>query len=61
MMEKRMRKLDLAVQEMREPQLLGPEQASLTLVGWGSTFGALREATAILEHGRRQRQCPALR
>ena len=48
MMEKRMRKVDLAVQEMRDPLLYGPAKADLTLIGWGSTYGALREATDIL-------------
>ncbi len=48
MMEKRMRKLGLVVQEMRDPLLHGPKHASLTLVGWGSTYGAIREATDML-------------
>jgi 2-oxoglutarate ferredoxin oxidoreductase subunit alpha len=48
MMEKRMRKLDLAVQEMRDPLLYGPAKADVTLVGWGSTYGALREAVDLL-------------
>jgi 2-oxoglutarate ferredoxin oxidoreductase subunit alpha len=47
-MEKRMRKLDLAVQEMRLPIQYGPEDADLTFVGWGSTYGALREAVDLL-------------
>src|SRR3712207_4225119 len=44
-MVKRMRKLERAAQEMRLPAWYGPEDAELTLVGWGSTYGALREAT----------------
>jgi 2-oxoglutarate ferredoxin oxidoreductase subunit alpha len=51
MMEKRMRKLDLAVQEMRDPLLYGPPTADLTLLGWGSTYGALREAVDTLNAG----------
>jgi 2-oxoglutarate ferredoxin oxidoreductase subunit alpha len=43
-MDKRMRKLDLAAQEMRLPTWYGPEEAEVTLVGWGSTYGALTEA-----------------
>ena len=43
-MNKRMRKLELAAQEMRLPALYGPAEAEVTLVGWGSTYGALREA-----------------
>jgi 2-oxoglutarate ferredoxin oxidoreductase subunit alpha len=49
MMEKRMRKLDVAVKEMRDPELYGPKDAAVTLVGWGSTYGALCEATDILK------------
>lgn len=45
MMEKRMRKLIPAEREMREPLQYGPAGAALTLIGWGSTLGALREAT----------------
>ena len=43
MMEKRMRKLDLAVEEMRTPEVYGAAHAEITLIGWGSTYGALRE------------------
>jgi len=48
MMEKRMRKMVLAEQEMREPTQLGPKDAAITLLGWGGTLGALREATERL-------------
>jgi len=48
MMEKRMRKLDRVVQDMRDPILYGPKGAGLTLIGWGSTYGAIREATDML-------------
>jgi len=44
MMQKRMRKLQAAEQEMRPPALYGPEGADVTLLCWGSTFGACREA-----------------
>ncbi len=44
-MEKRMRKLELMEREFRPPTLYGPERADITLVGWGSTVGSLREAT----------------
>jgi 2-oxoglutarate ferredoxin oxidoreductase subunit alpha len=43
MMDKRMRKLETAIQEMHGPSLYGPQDAELTLVGWGSTYGPLRE------------------
>jgi len=48
-MDKRMRKLDLAAQDIREPLLEGPEQADVTLVGWGTTYGPLHEARLLLE------------
>jgi 2-oxoglutarate ferredoxin oxidoreductase subunit alpha len=41
--EKRLRKLETAVQEMDGPVLYGPSQAEVTLLGWGSTYGPLRE------------------
>jgi 2-oxoglutarate/2-oxoacid ferredoxin oxidoreductase subunit alpha len=44
-MDKRMRKQERAAREMRLPAWYGPADAELTLVGWGSTYGALREAT----------------
>ncbi len=44
MMQKRMRKLDRARSEMRPPALYGPDDAEVTLVCSGSTYGACREA-----------------
>lgn len=44
MVQKRLRKLEVAVGEMRAPTLYGPEQADITLVGWGSSYGPVREA-----------------
>ena len=49
MVQKRLRKLDAAREEMREPSLYGAEQAEVTLVGWGSTYGALREVVDRLD------------
>jgi len=47
-MTKRMRKMDRAAQEMQLPIWYGPAEADITLVGWGSTYGALREAVDLL-------------
>jgi 2-oxoglutarate ferredoxin oxidoreductase subunit alpha len=48
-MEKRMRKETLAARDdMRMPHRYGPEQADVTLVGFGSTTGALIEAAERL-------------
>ena len=46
--EKRMRKLDLALRDLPTPQLVGPAAAEVTLIGWGSTEGVIREAVAQL-------------
>jgi 2-oxoglutarate ferredoxin oxidoreductase subunit alpha len=44
MVQKRLRKLEVAVEEMRAPTLYGPKQADITLIGWGSSYGPVREA-----------------
>jgi len=44
MVEKRLKKTDMIRQEMAPPKVYGPEKAEITLLGWGSTFGAIREA-----------------
>lgn len=44
MVQKRLRKLEVAIEEMRAPTRYGPEEANLTLVGWGSTYGPILEA-----------------
>jgi 2-oxoglutarate ferredoxin oxidoreductase subunit alpha len=54
MMQKRMGKLDRAAAEIpRDRKLVayGPADAEYTLVGWGSTKGAVRDALAELEAG----------
>src|SRR3990170_865531 len=48
MMEKRMRKLEGLRRELRPPELWGPADAELTIVSWGSTQGAVREAIGRL-------------
>jgi 2-oxoglutarate ferredoxin oxidoreductase subunit alpha len=44
MHEKRMRKMQGVLQHIAPPELYGPEKADVTLVGWGSTEGVIREA-----------------
>jgi 2-oxoglutarate/2-oxoacid ferredoxin oxidoreductase subunit alpha len=44
MVEKRGRKMQAALAELAAPQLFGPADAAVTLVGWGSTQGVIREA-----------------
>ena len=47
-MDKRMRKLEVARNEMSAPKMFGPADANLTLVCWGSTFGVAQEAAEAL-------------
>ena len=44
MVEKRARKFERSVQEIAPPHLVGPEDADVTLIGWGSTHGVITEA-----------------
>lgn len=44
MHEKRMRKMDAVLASIAPPKLVGPENAQVTLVGWGSTEGVILEA-----------------
>jgi 2-oxoglutarate ferredoxin oxidoreductase subunit alpha len=42
--EKRMRKMDGILSLLPPPEIYGPSEAQVTLVGWGSTEGVIREA-----------------
>jgi 2-oxoglutarate ferredoxin oxidoreductase subunit alpha len=44
MHEKRMRKMDGVLPLIEPPRLFGPADADVTLLGWGSTEGVIREA-----------------
>ena len=48
MMHKRMRKMEGLLKELPAPQLDGPKDAELTLVGWGSTYQVMLEAMEVL-------------
>jgi len=48
MMDKRMRKMEGLLKDCPPPQLFGPANADVTLIGWGSTKGVIREAIAAL-------------
>src|SRR6476646_2933629 len=48
MVEKRARKMQGLVKEIAPPKLVGPDNAAVTLVGWGSTEGVIREAVEKL-------------
>jgi 2-oxoglutarate ferredoxin oxidoreductase subunit alpha len=49
MMEKRMKKLELMKVEVNEPDYFGVDKPEITLIGWGSTNGALKEAVEMLK------------
>jgi len=48
MVEKRARKMETVLAQIAPPKLVGPENAAVTLVGWGSTEGVIREAVEKL-------------
>ena len=48
MVEKRARKMETVLSQIAPPKLVGPENAAVTLVGWGSTEGVIREAVEKL-------------
>ena len=48
MVEKRGRKMQNAQSLVAPPELDGPEDAEVTLVGWGSTHGTIKEAIQLL-------------
>ena len=47
--EKRLRKLNGLKREITSPEFHQAKGAAVTLIGWGSTYGAIREAAALLE------------
>ena len=47
-MERRMKKMEGVPKELRPPELEGPAEAPVTLIGWGSSYGVIREARALL-------------
>jgi 2-oxoglutarate ferredoxin oxidoreductase subunit alpha len=52
MMDKRMRKMEGLLKDCPPPQLFGPADAEVTLIGWGSTKGVIHEAiSALAEEG----------
>jgi 2-oxoglutarate ferredoxin oxidoreductase subunit alpha len=48
MVEKRARKFQGVAADVPAPTLEGPDDAEVTLVGWGSTYGVIREAVGLL-------------
>ncbi len=48
MVEKRARKMVGAAEAVTPPELEGPADAEVTLIGWGSTYGVIKEAVEQL-------------
>jgi 2-oxoglutarate ferredoxin oxidoreductase subunit alpha len=48
MIEKRQRKMDGIIDELPLPSVDGPEDADITLIGWGSTQSVIGEAASLL-------------
>jgi 2-oxoglutarate/2-oxoacid ferredoxin oxidoreductase subunit alpha len=48
MMDKRLKKTSALRKEIAFPLIYGPRTANITLIGWGSTFGPLQEASGFL-------------
>lgn len=48
MVDKRMRKLNGLKEELIEPDFIGPDSFETLLIGFGSTYGAIAEATGLL-------------
>jgi 2-oxoglutarate ferredoxin oxidoreductase subunit alpha len=48
MMDKRLRKLDGLKEEIIPPRFYGPEKTDTLLIGWGSTYGVIKESVDML-------------
>jgi 2-oxoglutarate ferredoxin oxidoreductase subunit alpha len=48
MVDKRLKKLDLLRNDLTPPELVGPKNYETLIVGWGSTYHAIREALGRL-------------
>jgi 2-oxoglutarate ferredoxin oxidoreductase subunit alpha len=49
MVEKRARKFKDITSHIAAPELEGPADADVTLIGWGSTYGVIKEAVEQLQ------------
>ena len=47
-MDKRFRKISLIENDLEEPEYIGNEDIDVLLIGWGSTYGALKDSVDIL-------------
>ncbi|NMA85287.1 MAG: 2-oxoacid:acceptor oxidoreductase subunit alpha [Epulopiscium sp.] len=51
MVDKRMKKLEKLKEELQEPIFVGSEDYETLLIGWGSTYGPIKEAIETLNKG----------
>ena len=53
MVEKRFKKIEKLMEELQEPEFIGDDAFTTLLIGWGSTYGPLKEAVDMLNsnHG----------
>ncbi len=53
MADKRFKKIEKLMEELQEPEFVGSEEFTTLLIGWGSTWGPLKEAVTLLNanHG----------
>jgi len=49
MVEKRLKKLEGIRKDVLEPELVGSEDYSILVIGWGSTYGIIKEALSKLK------------
>lgn len=49
MMRKRMNKLEKLRQELIEPDYFGVDEPEILLLGWGSTYGSLKESVELMQ------------
>lgn len=52
MMDKRMLKLEKLKEDLIEPEVIGAKDCDTLLIGWGSTYGPIKEAIKILNSGK---------
>ena len=55
MMDKRLGKLKYLEQELQEPEYIGGEEFDTLLIGWGSTYGPIKEAISLLNQEKNTR------
>jgi len=51
MVDKRMKKLEGIEQQLQEPEFIGSAGFETLILGWGSTWGPIKEAIALLNEG----------